>query len=125
LDHFKQVNDTYGHGAGDFVLRTFGERVNQTLRSADVAGRIGGEEFLIVLPETDMEGALLLAERVRTIIEKEPMVIPDGELTVTCSLGVAEIFPEDKDAGVLLARADGALYEAKRKGRNRVMSTRI
>lgn len=120
LDHFKQVNDTYGHGAGDFVLRTFGERLRLTLRSADVAGRIGGEEFLMVLPETDQAGAMLLAERIRAIIGEDPMVIPDGELAITCSLGVAEIAPADRDAGVLLARADGALYEAKHNGRNRV-----
>jgi diguanylate cyclase (GGDEF)-like protein len=120
LDHFKQVNDTYGHGAGDFVLRTFGERLIATLREADLAGRIGGEEFLMVLPETDLTGARPFAERLRKAIAATPVPLASGGLTVTCSLGIAERTGDDLNAGQLLARADAALYRAKGGGRNQV-----
>ncbi|MFZ1375636.1 MAG: GGDEF domain-containing protein [Geothrix sp.] len=120
LDHFKQVNDTYGHGAGDFVLRTFGERLVATLREADLAGRIGGEEFLMVLPETDLTGARPFAERLRKAIAGTPVPLASGGLTVTCSLGIAERTGDDLNAGQLLARADAALYRAKGGGRNQV-----
>jgi diguanylate cyclase (GGDEF)-like protein len=119
LDRFKQINDTYGHGAGDFVLRVFGERLRDTLRETDLAGRIGGEEFLMVLPETDMGGALPFAERLRKALAAEPIPLPGGPLEVTCSLGLAERQPGDLDAGQVLARADAALYRAKAGGRNR------
>jgi len=122
LDYFKRINDTLGHLAGDSVLRGFGERVNHGLRTTDVAGRIGGEEFLLVLPETDMEGALLLAERLRAATAEVPFELPSGPLTVTCSLGVAERREEDRDGGALMGRADGALYLAKRSGRNKVVA---
>ncbi|MBK8790602.1 MAG: diguanylate cyclase [Geothrix sp.] len=120
LDHFKQVNDTYGHGAGDFVLRTFGERLIATLREADLAGRIGGEEFLMVLPETDLAGARPFAERLRKAIAATPIQLASGGLTVTCSMGIAERTGDDLNAGQLLARADAALYRAKGGGRNQV-----
>jgi len=120
LDHFKQVNDTYGHGAGDFVLHTFGERLVATLREADLAGRIGGEEFLMVLPETDLAGARPFAERLRKAIAATPIPLASGGLTVTCSLGIAERTGDDLNAGQLLARADAALYRAKGGGRNQV-----
>jgi diguanylate cyclase (GGDEF)-like protein len=118
LDHFKRVNDQYGHGAGDVVLRTFGERLQATLREADVAGRIGGEEFLMILPETDLSGARPFAERLRKVIEGAPVLLPSGPLPFTCSLGIAERTPADQEAGQLLARADAALYAAKAAGRN-------
>ncbi len=120
LDHFKKVNDTYGHGAGDFVLHAFGERLLGTLREADLAGRIGGEEFLMVLPETDLTGARPFAERLRKAIASFPIPLPTGPLTVTCSLGIAERTSAETEAGQLLARADAALYRAKAGGRNRV-----
>lgn len=120
LDHFKSVNDTYGHGAGDFVLRIFGERLIATLREADLAGRIGGEEFLMVLPETDLTGARPFAERLRKAIAATPVPLASGGLTVTCSLGIAERTGDDLNAGQLLARADAALYRAKGGGRNQV-----
>ena len=122
LDHFKDINDTYGHGAGDVVLAAFGERVRQNLRGTDLAGRIGGEEFLLILPETDMEGALLLAERLRAAIGDSPYHLSTGPIQVTCSLGVAERILEDRDGGSLLGRVDGALYMAKRQGRNLVVA---
>jgi len=124
LDHFKQINDQHGHGAGDIVLSGFGERVRQNLRGTDLAGRIGGEEFLLVLPETEVEGALLLAERLRVSLSDTPHALPSGPLRVTCSLGVAQRNQEDRDAGALLGRTDEALYEAKRQGRNRVVVAR-
>ncbi len=120
LDHFKSVNDTYGHGAGDFVLHVFGERMLATLREADLAGRIGGEEFLTILPETDLAGAGPLAERLRQAVASTPIQLPSGILNITCSLGIAERTAADLDAGQLLARADAALYKAKTSGRNRV-----
>jgi len=122
LDFFKQINDTHGHGAGDLVLSSFGELVRQNLRGTDLAGRIGGEEFLLVLPETEMEGAMFLAERLRAALEGTHQALPNATLTVTCSLGVAERNAGDRDGGMLLGRADGALYQAKSQGRNRVVS---
>jgi len=122
LDHFKQINDTLGHGAGDVVLKEFGERVLSNLRTSDLAGRIGGEEFLLVLPETDLEGAMLLADRLRVATGEILFELPSGPLKVTCSLGVAQRAKEDRDGGALMARADGALYNAKRHGRNRVVA---
>ena len=120
LDHFKGVNVTYGHGAGDFVLRIFGERLMVTLREADLAGRIGGEEFLMVLPETDLAGARTFAERLRKAIAEAPIPLPIGGLNITISLGITVRTGGDLDAGQLLARADAALYRAKAGGRNRV-----
>jgi two-component system cell cycle response regulator len=120
LDHFKQVNDTHGHGAGDFVLQCFGEHVRANLREADLAGRIGGEEFLMVLPETDLSGARQFAERLRKAVFSSPVALPSGPLEVACSLGVAERLKTDQEPGQLLARADAALYQAKADGRNRV-----
>ncbi len=124
LDHFKQVNDQHGHGAGDIVLVAFGERVRQNLRGTDLAGRIGGEEFLLVLPETEMAGALLLAERLRASLSDTTHLLPTGPIQVTCSLGVAQWVQADRDAGALLGRADEALYAAKRQGRNQVVVAR-
>ncbi len=122
LDYFKRINDTHGHGAGDLVLSSFGELVRQNLRGSDLAGRIGGEEFLLVLPETDLEGAMFLAERLRGALGGTPQVLADAVLNVTCSLGVAQGGTMDRDGGMLLARADGALYQAKHQGRDRVVS---
>jgi diguanylate cyclase (GGDEF)-like protein len=125
LDFFKQINDTLGHGAGDQVLQEFGLRVKNGLRTSDMAGRIGGEEFLLVLPETDLEGAMLLAERLRAATGGVPFdLASNNSIQVTCSLGVAQRGADDRDGGALLARADGALYTAKRAGRNQVVAAR-
>ncbi|MBI4914098.1 MAG: GGDEF domain-containing protein [Acidobacteria bacterium] len=121
MDHFKKINDTLGHSAGDFVLQSFGERVRANLRTSDHAGRIGGEEFLAILSETDREGAQMFAERLRRAVADQPHPLPTGPLEVTCSLGVAQRARSDADPGVLLARADHALYRAKRGGRNLVV----
>jgi diguanylate cyclase (GGDEF)-like protein len=121
MDHFKQINDTLGHSAGDFVLQGFGERVRANLRASDHAGRIGGEEFLVILSETDLEGAQMFAERLRISVSDTPIIFAAGPpMVVTCSLGIAQRLPTDPDHGTLLARADRALYLAKKHGRNRV-----
>jgi two-component system, cell cycle response regulator len=120
LDHFKQVNDRHGHAAGDLALRQFGELVRQVLRSTDLSGRIGGEEFLLVLPETELEGAHLLVERLRTAVETNPVRLSTGPLQVTASFGVGERHERDRDAGALMGRVDAALYRAKHLGRNRI-----
>jgi diguanylate cyclase (GGDEF)-like protein len=121
MDHFKEINDTLGHSAGDFVLQAFGDRVRTNLRTSDHAGRIGGEEFLAILSETDLEGARMFAERLRSSVAETPFLFTGGpRLSVTCSLGLAQLGSQDLDHGALLARADKALYHAKKNGRNRV-----
>ncbi len=120
LDHFKRINDQHGHGAGDHTLRIFGDLARQSLRSSDLAGRIGGEEFLLVLPETELAGAALLAQRLRESVAQTPIPLPETELWVTASFGVAERRERDREGGDLLGRADAALYRAKRLGRDRI-----
>jgi diguanylate cyclase (GGDEF)-like protein len=118
LDGFKDVNDAHGHAVGDEVLRAFAEVLRETLRESDVAGRWGGEEFLLLLPGADEEGAAHLAERVRIGLS-ERRILGAGDLRVTASFGVAEYRPES-GSGQLLAAADEALYRAKRAGKDRV-----
>ena len=121
LDQFKHVNDTYGHMAGDAVLRETARRIRQGLRMYDMVGRYGGEEFVIVLPGCDAAAAHNLAERVRTGLRAEPMDTSEGAILVTCSAGVActtEMACTDSEQ--LLAAADAALYRAKANGRDRV-----
>ncbi|WP_170182972.1 GGDEF domain-containing protein [Zoogloea ramigera] len=123
LDHFKQVNDTLGHAAGDHVLKTFAMLLGDTLRQTDRVCRYGGEEFAFVLPETTPEEAQLLGERLRTRLLESPPVLPDGRhLSVTFSLGLADASGCGLEES--LARADLGLYEAKRAGRNRTVVTR-
>jgi diguanylate cyclase (GGDEF)-like protein/PAS domain S-box-containing protein len=120
LDHFKRVNDTHGHAAGDAVLRHCATVARQILRKVDVMGRLGGEEFAALLPGTDGNGARLLAERLRQIIADSPTPAAGGLIEVTASIGVTLFALSDAAADTVLARADRALYRAKDQGRNRV-----
>ncbi|THD43197.1 MAG: PleD family two-component system response regulator [Bradyrhizobium sp.] len=121
IDHFKRVNDTYGHGAGDEVLKGFADRLRGIIRGGDLLCRLGGEEFVIVMPGVDLAAAARIAERARLTIEQDQFVIDaSGQaIPVTVSIGVAERAQED-DSGALYQRADRALYRAKSEGRNRV-----
>ena len=120
VDHFKSVNDTYGHLSGDAVLQEVVRRVSSTVRSYDTVGRYGGEEFLIVAPSSGAEGVLRLSERIRLAVEEKSISTDAGEISVTVSLGLAvssETSP--LDSKMLLTAADEALYRAKAEGRNR------
>ncbi|MBK7971820.1 MAG: GGDEF domain-containing protein [Deltaproteobacteria bacterium] len=120
LDHFKQINDRHGHHGGDQVLRVFPSRIDKHLRRNDTLGRLGGEEFAIVLPETDRGAAVAAAERVRAAIAAATIPVGSTAVALTLSAGCAELAPDDPDFDALLRRADAALYRAKRAGRNRV-----
>ncbi len=120
IDHFKHVNDTYGHQPGDEVLRVVSALLQDNLRQTDIAGRYGGEEFGVVLPETDQNGALIFAERVRKAVESTTVDTSEGPITVTISLGIAELNEKIADYLTWLSQADKALYESKEGGRNRV-----
>ncbi len=124
VDHFKRINDTHGHQAGDEVLKGISERLRFNIRGIDLACRYGGEEFVIVMPEADMPTAEKVAERLRESIADRPFELGPGrgQLLVTASLGVASLEPGDTDSEALIARADKALYAAKAAGRNRVVS---
>lgn len=128
IDHFKTVNDTYGHPAGDQVLRLLADRFRQNTRGIDVAGRYGGEEFVLLMPETLLPGAVQIAERLRQSIADLSIPIrpaigdsPAADVRVTVSVGVAVLLPDVPSLGVLLERTDQALYRAKKSGRNRVV----
>jgi len=124
IDYFKSVNDTHGHDAGDDVLREFALRIRKSIRNIDLACRLGGEEFVIVMPDTDMTVAATVAERLRRRIAGEPFPIQQGTklLNVTLSIGIAALTNPDDTAATILKRADLALYRAKRDGRNRVVA---
>jgi two-component system cell cycle response regulator len=125
LDHFKLINDSYGHVVGDEVLRGVSRVLQREARAVDVVARFGGEEFLVVLPETGEEGAVALAERIRARVEETPPVTGGeyGWLRVTVSIGVATVpSPRVNSPEELIAVADEALYRAKAQGRNRVCS---
>jgi two-component system cell cycle response regulator len=125
IDRFKQVNDTYGHDAGDEVLREFAARLRSTVRGADLACRYGGEEFVVVMPDTTAELAASVAERLRSIIENRPFVLKSSgrEINITASLGIATNTASSETPEQLLKQADKALYEAKSAGRNRVVAS--
>jgi two-component system cell cycle response regulator len=122
IDYFKSINDSHGHDAGDDVLQDFAIRIRKSIRGIDLACRYGGEEFVVVMPETDMAVATMVAERLRRRIAGEPFPIQKGAKTidVTISIGIAALGPDDNAAAVI-KRADQALYRAKRDGRNRVV----
>lgn len=124
IDFFKAVNDTYGHDAGDDVLREVGVRLKASVRGIDLACRLGGEEFVVIMPETDAAVARLVAERIRGKMASAPFAIRRGAtaIPVTASIGIASFHAETDDAAALLKRADVALYRAKSEGRNRVVA---
>jgi len=119
IDHFKSINDNYGHQTGDLVLASVAETLKRASRAVDIIGRYGGEEFLIVMPETSIDGAFVFAERIRKSIEN--LKFKDGKLKVTISGGVAEYTGEG--ATELVEKADNLLYEAKESGRNRIIKS--
>ncbi|MGE5384338.1 MAG: GGDEF domain-containing protein [Betaproteobacteria bacterium] len=119
IDHFKAINDTYGHVVGDLALRTVVQSLQGALRDTDVLGRFGGEEFLVILPVLGGESAGVAAERLREAVEKNVVNLEGKQVSITISIGVACYRPED-NAESLLARADAALYAAKYRGRNRI-----
>jgi len=121
IDHFKSVNDLYGHALGDRVLQVLAQTLKAGLRDSDILGRLGGEEFAILLPHSDQAGVLLLAERLRVAVEQSVLPLDDGgELRVKVSIGVTQIELQDHGLEAALRRADAALYAAKTAGRNRV-----
>lgn len=120
IDHFKRVNDQYGHQAGDQVLQIFTEACQEVIRNTDLMGRVGGEEFALLLPDTPIKAAYNLAERLRERINKYPYLAGEMLIEITASLGVAELQHADDTFKALLQRADEALYNAKHSGRNRV-----
>jgi two-component system cell cycle response regulator len=117
IDYFKSINDNHGHDAGDDVLREFALRVRKSIRGIDLACRYGGEEFVIIMPETDMAVATIVAERLRRRIASESFPISQGARAIEVTIDAA-----DDNAGSILKRADQALYRAKRDGRNRVVA---
>jgi two-component system cell cycle response regulator len=124
IDHFKGVNDTYGHAVGDEVLKEFAERIKRNVRGIDLAVRYGGEEFVVVLPETDLEVTKMVAERLRRNMGEEPFEVSAdvGSITVTVSIGGTVYDGTEVSADGLLKRADDALYTAKNQGRNQVIT---
>jgi diguanylate cyclase len=118
VDHFKQINDTYGHSAGDLVLKQIGSLMAQQFRAADVCGRIGGEEFAVLLADTDTQAATSVANKFRQEVANATLQWQGHTLQVTVSIGVAS---HNADLGTLLQRADAAMYQAKNSGRNRVV----
>jgi len=120
IDHFKTINDTYGHAIGDDVLKYFSSVCLKLARATDVVARVGGEEFIIMLPETDEKGAFIFAERVREEIYNSILTIDGHTIKYTVSIGISSL-DSDRDSAVsmILQRADAAMYEAKESGRNR------
>ena len=117
IDHFKSVNDTHGHLAGDGVLKEVAKRIKSSLRGFDVVGRYGGEEFMLILHKADISNARMVAERIRSRIAATPIDLEDALLDVTISMGVA-MAKKDEDVNSLVERADKALYQAKINGKN-------
>jgi len=124
IDHFKRVNDTFGHDSGDNVLRDFATRLRRHTRGIDLACRFGGEEFVVIMPDTDLDVARRVAERLRECIAEAPFTIDwQTEIDVTASIGLATVTHPQDTSPALFRRADDALYQAKRSGRNKVIAT--
>ena len=124
LDHFKRINDNYGHLIGDEVLREIANRLRAAVHHGDLIGRYGGEEFFLFVT-ADPHNAHQLAEQLRATIAATPMITNAGPVHATTSIGIAQMRPSDRDIDALLARADAALYQAKHQGRNRVVHASI
>jgi diguanylate cyclase (GGDEF)-like protein len=122
IDHFKLVNDRYGHPLGDEVLCWLAEICRRNVREIDIVGRYGGEEFLILLPESEMRNSTQLAERLRQRVGEAKIPTRVGDLSITISLGLSELTDNTRDLKTLIAHSDQALYAAKRAGRNRVIT---
>jgi diguanylate cyclase (GGDEF)-like protein/PAS domain S-box-containing protein len=120
IDHFKRINDTYGHVMGDAGLRHFAQLMRKAIREIDMVARVGGEEFAVILPGSDLAAARTSAERLREIVAKTPLVQDGKTISVTVSIGVATMVASDSEADQTLIRADEALYRAKENGRNQV-----
>ena len=122
LDHFKSINDRYGHHAGDLALNAFVQVCRETIRESDIFGRMGGEEFAITLPETPLQSAAVLAERIRKATAEMDITLDGQTIKLTVSIGLVELSAEDQSLKAILHRADQAMYQAKEKGRNRVVT---
>jgi diguanylate cyclase (GGDEF)-like protein len=121
IDHFKSINDTYGHSMGDAVLVETAKRLKEGIRPYDSVGRIGGEEFLVVLPECNSEDGMVVAERIRASVARDLFIIPGQTFSITTSVGLATTSPgQTIEPDSLITAADQALYRAKREGRNRI-----
>ena len=118
IDHFKSINDTFGHSIGDSAIREIAQILNESVRNGDFLARFGGEEFIALLPQTDLKGAIDVAERMRRLTEQKEIQVPNSMINLTASFGVTEIDGLDLDANII--RADKALYQAKSNGRNRI-----
>ncbi len=123
IDHFKHINDTFGHPTGDIVLRVFADRLRSELRAGDIAGRWGGDEFMIILPRTDLDGTLEVAERIRSTMAREPINAAGEEIRVTISCGCA--LGAGESAGAIVDLADTCLYEVKTSGRNQAIAAAL
>lgn len=121
IDDFKKINDFYGHPTGDRILKELGLLISANVRESDVAARYGGEEFALILPETGQIDSYELLERLRALIEHTVFCLPDNPMTVTISVGVAQLDPDYAKAYDIIEKADAALYEAKKQGKNRVI----
>jgi diguanylate cyclase (GGDEF)-like protein len=120
IDHFKSINDTYGHSAGDRVLRALADCCRESIRTLDIAGRYGGEEFFLLLPETDLSSALVIAERLRRAVAETNLEFGHNQIRFAISLGVTTMAPDISNLATLIERADQAMYLAKQAGGDRV-----
>jgi len=120
-DHFKRVNDTYGHDAGDTVLRAMSSMLIREFRSIDLVGRLGGEEFAVVFPETTHEGAKIASDRLLSCIQAANTLVDGQQINITVSIGLARVTSNTLDGAAILKRVDALLYMAKTLGRNRII----
>jgi diguanylate cyclase (GGDEF)-like protein len=123
IDHFKAVNDQFGHLTGDEVIRNIADIIRRAIRETDIAGRYGGEEFIVFLPDTSSKHAVIVAERIRKIVMDTVVKYDNHELKYTCSVGVAAKLPKYSKPQMWIEAADKALYVAKQNGRNKVITS--